>query len=101
MLVQKVDVAINVYGKPYQTAVSIWSLVKNSGKNIQQIYVTLEKRQPEGFDESLLRSLLEGLPITYFTPKFFFGWWEGRRKGLLNRILLHVKDYRYSIRYCM
>ncbi|MHA8100064.1 hypothetical protein VR479_12270 [Aquirufa aurantiipilula] len=98
MTVQKVDVAVNVYGKPYQTAVSIWSLMKSSGKHIQQIYVTLEKSQPEGFDETLLRSLLEGLPIIYFKPKFFFGWWEGRRKGLINKILLYFKDYRYSIR---
>ncbi|RXK47605.1 hypothetical protein [Aquirufa rosea] len=98
MKFQQVDVAVNVYGKPYQTAVSIWSLMKNSGQHIQRIYVTLEKSQPEGFDEELLKSLLDGLPITYFKPKFFFGWWEGRRKGLLNKILLYFKDYRYSIR---
>jgi hypothetical protein len=97
--IQLVDVIINVYGKPYQTAVSLWSLMKFSKKHIGKIYVILEKKQPEGFDESLLRSLLAGLPVEIYTPPFFFGWWEGRRKGLVNQILLWFKSYRNSIRY--
>ncbi len=94
-----VDVIVNVYGKPYQTAVSIWSLMKFSEKHIGKIYLILEKTQPKGFDENLLKRLLVGLPIEYYKPPFFFGWWEGRRKGLINRILLWFKAYRYSIRY--
>jgi hypothetical protein len=94
-----VDVIVNVYGKPYQTAVSLWSLMKFSGKHVGKIYVILEKKQPEGFDEILLRKLLVGLPIEIYTPPFFFGWWEGRRKGLVNQILLWFKSYRNSIRY--
>ena len=97
--IQLVDVIINVYGKPYQTAVSLWSLMKFSKKHIGKIYVILEKKQPEGFDESLFRSLLAGLPVEIYTPPFFFGWWEGRRKGLVNQILLWFKSYRNSIRY--
>lgn len=97
--IQPVDVIVNVYGKPYQTAVSIWSLMKFSEKHIGKIYVILEKKQPDGFDEVLLRRLLTGLPVEFYTPPFFFGWWEGRRKGLLNQILLWFKSYRYSIRY--
>jgi hypothetical protein len=94
-----VDVIVNVYGKPYQTAVSLWSLMKFSEKHIGKIYVILEKKQPEGFDETLLRKLLVGLPVEIYTPPFFFGWWEGRRKGLVNQILLWFKSYRNSIRY--
>ncbi len=94
-----VDVIVNVYGKPYQTAVSLWSLIKFSEKHIGKIYVILEKKQPEGFDETLLRKLLVGLPVEIYTPPFFFGWWEGRRKGLINQILLWFKSYRNSIRY--
>lgn len=97
--IRPVDVVVNVYGKPYQTAVSLWSLMKFSEKHIGKIYVILEKTQPDGFDENLLRRLLVGLPIEYYTPPYFFGWWEGRRKGLLNQILLKFKAYRYSIRY--
>jgi hypothetical protein len=94
-----VDVIVNVYGKPYQTAVSLWSLMKFSEKHIGKIYVILEKKQPDGFDETLVRKLLEGLPVEIYTPPFFFGWWEGRRKGLINQILLWFKSYRNSIRY--
>lgn len=94
-----VDVIVNVYGKPYQTAVSLWSLMKFSDKHIGKIYVILEKKQPEGFDVESLKRLLIGLPIEYYTPPFFFGWWEGRRKGLINQILLKFKAYRNSIRY--
>lgn len=94
-----VDVIVNVYGKPYQTAVSLWSLMKFSEKHIGKIYVILEKKQPEGFDELLLRKLLVGLPVEIYKPPFFFGWWEGRRKGLINQILLWFKSYRNSIRY--
>lgn len=97
--IRPVDVVVNVYGKPYQTAVSLWSLMKFSQKHIGKIYVILEKTQPDGFDENLLRRLLVGLPIEYYTPPYFFGWWEGRRKGLINKILLKFKVYRYSIRY--
>jgi hypothetical protein len=73
--------------------------MKFSEKHIGKIYVILEKKQPEGFDETLLRKLLIGLPIEIYTPPFFFGWWEGRRKGLINQILLWFKSYRNSIRY--
>jgi hypothetical protein len=97
--IRPVDVVVNVYGKPYQTAVSLWSLMKFSQKHIGKIYVILEKTQPDGFDENLLKRLLVGLPIEYYTPPYFFGWWEGRRKGLINKILLKFKAYRYSIRY--
>jgi hypothetical protein len=94
-----VDVIVNVYGKPYQTAVSIRSLMKFSERHVGKIYVILEKNQPPGFDAELLKGLLTGLPIEFYTPPFFFGWWEGRRKGLLNQILLWFRSYRNSIRY--
>ena len=97
--IRPVDVVVNVYGKPYQTAVSLWSLMKFSEKHIGKIYVILEKTQPDGFDENLLKRLLVGLPIEFYSPPYFFGWWEGRRKGLINQILLKFKAYRYSIRY--
>ena len=35
----KVDVAVNVYGKPYQTVLSILSLLKYSKNHINNIYI--------------------------------------------------------------
>lgn len=39
----KVDVAVNVYGKPYQTVLSILSLLKYSKNYIDKIYIITEK----------------------------------------------------------
>lgn len=40
----KVDVIINVYGKPWQTLCTLKSLMKYSGKYIDKIYFIEEKR---------------------------------------------------------
>ena len=37
----KVDVAVNVYGKPYQTVLSILSLLKYSKNHINNIYIII------------------------------------------------------------
>jgi hypothetical protein len=65
----KVDVAINVYGKPYQTALSILSLLKYSKKYINKIYINIEKKQPEDFDETILKELPIDIPVIFYTPK--------------------------------
>ena len=47
----KIDVAINVYGKPWQTLVSLKSLLKVSAKYIDKIYFIEENKQP--FNEDI------------------------------------------------
>jgi hypothetical protein len=42
----KVDVIINVYGKPWQTLCTLKSLLKHSGEHIDKIYLIKEKQQP-------------------------------------------------------
>ena len=42
----KVDVCINVYGKPWQTLCTLKSLMKHSGQHIDKIYLIKEKHQP-------------------------------------------------------
>ena len=44
----KVDIAINVYGKPFQTALAIRSLLKYSGDHVGRFFINLEKKQPFG-----------------------------------------------------
>ena len=41
-----VDVAINVYGKPYQTLATLKTLMLHSGKHIDKIYFIQESKQP-------------------------------------------------------
>jgi hypothetical protein len=42
----KVDVGIAFYGKPYQTIVTIKSLIQHSGQYIDKIYISRESKQP-------------------------------------------------------
>lgn len=43
---KKVDVCISFYGKPYQTMVTIKSLMQHSRQHIDKIYLSRERRQP-------------------------------------------------------
>jgi hypothetical protein len=89
----KVDVAINVYGKPAQTAVTLLSLLEHSGAHIDRIHITLEKRQPAGTDLGhLLRSL--GDRVFVYRPRFWFGVRPQR-----SRWLMRWKPYRHALRY--
>jgi hypothetical protein len=71
---QKVDVCINYYGKPYQTAVTLLSLWKHSSRHIDKVFVIIEKVQP--YDEygsvPLLKYVLKDLPVEYVYPKHFY-----------------------------
>ena len=46
MKTDKVDVIINVYGKPWQTLCTLKSLMKHSGNHIDKIYFIEEREQP-------------------------------------------------------
>jgi hypothetical protein len=95
----KVDIAINVYGKPYQTALAIRSLIKYSGDHVGRIFINVEKKQPFGFHESQLKSLLSDLDVVYYTPSLFLGWWQIQKRNWVNKLLYHIPAFRYSIRY--
>jgi hypothetical protein len=43
---KKVDVIINVFGKPWQTLCTLKSLMKHSGQHIDKIFIIKEKEQP-------------------------------------------------------
>ncbi|TAG24483.1 MAG: hypothetical protein EAZ32_18600 [Cytophagia bacterium] len=88
-----VDVAISVYGKPYQTAVTLLSLLKHSGQWIDKIYFIEERKQPKNTDFSFLYQLL-GARIVRYVPRFWF--WYNVFK---YRFLLKWTTYRHSIRY--
>lgn len=90
---RKVDVAVNVYGKPYQTAVTLLTLLKHSGEWINKIYFIEEKFQPE---PPRFQPLLDKLgdKVIYFKPRSWFG--PGNPKF---KFLTKLKKYRHGIRY--
>lgn len=88
-----VDVAINAYGKPYQTAVTLLTLLKHSGEWIDKIYFVEEFKQPEPANFKFIFDAL-GDKIVYYKPKVWL--WVGSVK---YNFLLNFKRYRYAIRY--
>jgi hypothetical protein len=92
-----IDAAISVYGKPYQTAVTLFSLVKHSGQWIDKIYFTEERKQPAGTDLKPLKRALRqlGKRIVYYRPWFWF-WYNNE---LQHPRLLRLPWFRQAIRY--
>lgn len=89
---KKIDVVLNVYGKPYQTAVTLLSLLKFSGDLIDKIYFIEEPKQPKGTDFTFLYRLLKDR-LVRFRPKHWL-WVNQTDKSRLQDL-----DYRLSIRY--
>lgn len=90
----KVDVCINVYGKIYQTLVTIKSLLLHSGDLIDKIYFIEEAKQPETFNLDFIKSELNYDNIIYYKPKHFL--WINATD--INRVRDDI-DYRLSLRY--
>ena len=88
-----VDVAINVYGKPYQTAITLLSLLKHSGQWIDKIYFIEERKQPANTDLRFLYTLF-GDRLIRFRPSFWL--WTNPFK---RRFLLKFSAFRHAIRY--
>ena len=69
----KVDVAINVYGKPAQTAVTLLSLLQHSGQWIDRIWFIEERNQPRSARFDVLKEALKDRLIVY-RPPLRLGW---------------------------
>lgn len=91
---KSVDAVVNVYGKPYQTAVTLFSLLKHSGKWIDKIYFVEERKQPEGAE---FRFILEALAdrIIHYRPKIWL--WVNTLKA--RKLLLKSRLFRNAVRY--
>lgn len=93
MFPKQVDVAINVHGKPHQTAVTLLSLLEHSGEHIGRIHITLERHQPHGAEFGPLLRFLDDQAIIH-RPRFWFGVRPQRSKWLMR-----WSAYRRSLRY--
>lgn len=97
-----VDVAINYYGKPYHTMVTLASLLEHSAPHIGKIYLIKEAQQPEG--AHLIDDLIAATDwdVEVFTPRYYLGWQRSRTPSILLRRLLvgpRDRDFRLSYRY--
>jgi len=72
---KKVDVNVIYYGKPYQTIISILSLLKVSGQYINSVYITVEDKQPFGHYGDVfkvIKAIEPVIPIHLYYPKSFY-----------------------------
>ncbi len=72
---QNIDVSVVYYGKPYQTIVSVLSLLKYSENHIDTVYITVEKKQP--FDQHggiyiVLAAFKNKVKIKTYYPQFYY-----------------------------
>ncbi len=89
----KIDVCINIYGKPWQTLCTLKSLIKHSGHLIDKIYVIKELEQPYNENIDWIFNYFDNIEI--YTPnKYTF------IKGKVNVYdyydMLNVR-YQYGI----
>jgi hypothetical protein len=99
-----VDVAIQVYGKPYQTAVTLLSLLEHAGDGIGKVWFIEERRQPFGAEFSALRRYLGNRMVHYLPPLWLgsrqFPWRGMHRWGPFRRSLRYQYAWeRSSARY--
>jgi len=90
-----VDAAINYYGKPYHTMVTIGSLLEHSGPHIGKVFLIKEAEQPP--DGDLIIDLLSqhDWNVEVFVPRYYHGWGMYRRKPFA----MLRKHFRWSLRY--
>src|SRR5262249_32644052 len=86
------DVAISVYGKPFQTAVTLLSLIRHSKDHINKIYFIKEAKQPRDEDFRFLLDLL-GERVIVHIPKYWL-WVKPLDPSKIGNV-----GYRHSIRY--
>lgn len=73
--VKKIDVCVIYYGKPYQTILSVLTLLKFSREYINKVYITVEKKQPFyafGDVYKVIQALAGTIPLKYYYPDSFY-----------------------------
>lgn len=91
---EKIDVCINVLGKPYQTLVSLKTLLDYCGKNIDKIFVIEEKKQPKAYSFDVIKNNLNYENIVKYNPQHHL-WVDGTDLEKVKK----DEDYRLSLRY--
>jgi hypothetical protein len=90
----KVDVAINYYGKPYQTLLTIESLLEHSGGHLDVIYLIRELQQPRADEDMGMLTRRYAGRLIVFTPARYLGW------GIVSlRSVRKDAELRRSVRY--
>ncbi len=90
----KIDVVLNVFGKPWQTLVALKTLLLHSGKWIDKIYFIEERQQPYSEKVSWVVDELNYKHTIHHQPTYHLG----TKKSNKLRCIID-KNYRQSLRY--
>jgi len=86
---KKVDVIINVYGKPWQTLCTLKSLEKKSGEYIDKIFLIKEKEQPYNENIDWIFDKLNNVEV--YTPNLY--------SFTSHNVNYNSENERFKIRY--
>ncbi len=91
---ERIDVLINVFAKPWQTALSLLTLLQHSGQYIDKIYFHEEPVTSE-FERKNHKALLAYLPkeVIYYRPVHWLS------SNTVDEGRLVEEEYRLSMRY--
>lgn len=84
---------INIYGKPYNTAVTLYSLLLHSGRWIDKIYFIKERKQPHNSEFGFIEAAL-GEKLVAYTPPLWL--WV---RPFHNKWLFRIPAFRKAVRY--
>src|SRR5690348_11162933 len=91
---ERVDVIINALGKPYQTAVTLFTLMRHCAAHIDRTFLILEKVQPLGRGHAQFEFIGRLLPnLVMYVPREFLFCWPA------DVTQLGDEGYRRSIHY--
>ena len=92
---EKVDVVIHVYGKPWQTLCTLKSLMKHSGKHIDKIFFVKEPNQPYG-DNIEIKYATNGTTLGIKGGRTIHDYWPKFKSVAVNVSIDGVHDvYEY------
>ncbi len=90
---KQVDVVINVYGKPYNTAATLLSLMQHSAQWIDKIYFIEERKQPHQSNFDFIKAAF-GNKLICYAPKLWL--WV---RPLQLKWLFKIPLFRNAVRY--
>ncbi|WP_141217525.1 hypothetical protein [Siphonobacter sp. BAB-5385] len=97
---QKVDIAISYYGKPYQTMVTLFSLLEHSRGYVDKIYLSIEKKQPykdawQGVCK--IKEVFEKQGVIIIYPERFVPWMSDVNPNGLDEAIRLSLRYQYAL----
>lgn len=91
-----VDVALSAYGKPFQTAVTLASLLEHSGRHVGMVYFGEELIQPDGPPVGVVPGCFPRVRFEHHIPQRCYGWEPNGPADLRSEASRRSLRYQYA-----